>query len=50
MIYQNELENACSQRDIAYGDFKNLPRKASSKIWSNKGFDIATNLEYDRYQ
>ena len=29
-IYQNELEKAYFQHDIAYGDFKDLPRRAAS--------------------
>ena len=24
-IYQNELDKACFQHDVAYGDFKDLP-------------------------
>ena len=32
-IYQNELDKACFQHDIAYGDFKKQTRKtASDKI------------------
>ena len=32
-IYQNELDKACFQHDVAYGDFKDLPRRtASDKI------------------
>ena len=32
-IYQNELDIACFQQDIAYGDFKDLTRRtASDKI------------------
>ena len=26
-IYQNELDKACSQHDMAYEDFKDLPRR-----------------------
>ena len=29
-IYQNELDKACFQHDMAYGDFKDLFRSASS--------------------
>ena len=33
-IYQNEPYKTCFQLDMAYGDFKNLPRrKASDKIF-----------------
>ena len=36
---------------MAYGDFKDLPRKtASDKILRDKAFNIATNPKYDRYQ
>ena len=26
-IYQNKLNKACFQRDVTYGDFKELPRR-----------------------
>ena len=43
-IYQNELDKACFQHDMAYGDFKDLTRRtASDKILSNKAFNIAKN-------
>ena len=48
---QNELEKACFQHDMAYGDFKGLTRKAvSDKILCDKEFNIAKNLKYDGYQ
>ena len=31
-IYQNELDKACFQHDIAYGDFKDLNRTAADKV------------------
>ena len=32
-IYKNELDKACFQHDMAYGDFKDLARKiASDKV------------------
>ena len=32
-IYKNELDKACFQHDVAYGDFKDLKkRKASNKM------------------
>ena len=50
-IYQNELDNACSQHDMAYGDFKCLTRRtASDKILCNKAFNIAKTTKYDGYQ
>ena len=36
---------------MAYGDFKDLPRRtASDKVLSDKVFDIAKNPRYDEYQ
>ena len=29
-IYKNELDKACFQHDIAYGDFKDLARRTAS--------------------
>ena len=50
-IYQNELDKACFQHDMAYGDFKDLTRKtASDVILLDQSFDIAKNPKYDRYQ
>ena len=30
-IYRNELDKACFQHDMAYGDFKDLVRRSQSK-------------------
>ena len=50
-IYQNELNKACFQHDMPYGDFKDLSRRtASNKILRDKAFDIAKNPKYDGYQ
>ena len=50
-IYQNKLDKACFQHDMAYGDFKDLTRRtASDKILPDKAFDIAKNTKYDGYQ
>ena len=50
-IYRNELDKACFQHDMAYGDFKYLARRTTSnKILRNKAFNIAKNLKYDGYQ
>ena len=36
-IYQNKLDKACLQHDVAYGDFKDLPRRtASDKVLYGK--------------
>ena len=50
-IYQNELDKACFQHDMAYGDFKDLTRRtASDKILRDKAFNIAKNPKYNGYQ
>ena len=50
-MYQNELDKACFQHDMAYGDFKDLTRRtASAKILHNKAFGIAKNPRYDGYR
>ena len=36
-IYRNELDKACFQHDMAYGDFKDLPRRtAADKVLRDK--------------
>ena len=50
-IYKNELDKACFQHDMAYGDFKDIKRRtASDKILREKTFNIAKNPKYDGYQ
>ena len=50
-IYQNELDKACFQHDMAYGDYKDLTRRtAADKALRDKAFNIAKNPEYDGYQ
>ena len=50
-INENVLDKACFQHDMAYGDFKGLPRRtAAGKILQDKAFNIATNPRYDRYE
>ena len=50
-ICQNELDKACFQHDMAYGDFKDLTRRtASDKILRVKAFNIAKNPKYDGYE
>ena len=47
-IYQIELDKACFQLDMAYGDFKNLNRRtAVDKVLHDKAFDIAKHPKYD---
>ena len=41
-IHKNELDKACFQHDMAYGDFKDLARRtASDKVLREKVFNIA---------
>ena len=50
-IYKNELDKACFEHDMAYGDFKDLARRAASdKFLRDKAFNIAKNHKYDGYQ
>ena len=50
-IYKNELDKACFQHDMAYGDFKDLKRRtASDNILRDKAFNIAKNPKSDGYQ
>ena len=50
-IYQNVLDKACFQHDMAYGDFKDsAKRTASDKLLREKVFNIAKNPKYDGYQ
>ena len=50
-IYKNELDKACFEHDIAYGNFKDLSRRtASDKVLRDKAFNIAKNPKYDGYQ
>ena len=50
-IYQNELDKACFQDDMAYGDFKDLAKRTTAdKDLRDKAFNIAKNPKYDGYQ
>ena len=50
-IYQKELDKACFQHNMAYGDFKDLTRRAASdKILRDKALNIAKNPKYDGCQ
>ena len=41
-IYKNDLDKACFQHDTAYGDFKDLAKRAASdKFLRDKAFNIA---------
>ena len=48
--YQNELDKACFQDDMTYGDFKDLNRrtvkyydKLKDKVLHGKAFNISNN-------
>ena len=50
-IYKNELDKACFQHDMAYGDFKDLAKRtASDKALRDKALHIAKSPNYDGYQ
>ena len=44
-IYKNELDKACFQYDMAYGDFKDLEKRtASDNVLRDKAFNIVKIL------
>ena len=50
-VYRNELDKACFQHDMAYGDFKDLARRtAADKVLRDKAFNIAKDPRYNGYQ
>ena len=50
-IYQNEVNKACYQHDIAYGDFKDLSRSTiADKVLHDKAFCVAKIPKGDGYQ
>ena len=50
-IYLNELDKACFQHDMTYGDFKHLSRRTfADKVLRDKAFIIPKDLEHDGYQ
>ena len=50
-IYKNELDKACFQYDMAFGNSKDLTRRtASDKTLRDKTFKIAIIPKYDGYQ
>ena len=50
-IYRNELDKACFQHGMAYGQSKDLiKRRQSDKVLKDKAFKIANNPKYDDYQ
>ena len=50
-IYKNELDKACFQYDMAWGDFKDLAKRtAADKVLRDKAFKIASDQKYGGYQ
>ena len=50
-VCKNEIDKACFQHDMAYGDFKDIVRRtASDKVLRDKAFNIAKSPIYDGYQ
>ena len=50
-IYKNELDKACFQHDMSYGDFKDLKKRtAADKVLRDKAFNIVKNPKYNEYQ
>ena len=46
-INQNKWDQTCFQHDLAYRDFKDLPRRAAcDKVLGDKAFNIAKNSKY----
>ena len=51
LIYRNDLDKACFQHDMAYGESKDLKRRTQSdKVLKDEAFEIASNPKYDGYQ
>ena len=49
-IYQKELDKACFQHGMTYGDFKDLNRRTLAEVLRDKAFNIAKDPKYDGYQ
>ena len=50
-IYRNKLDKACFQHDMAYRDFKDLPKiAASDEVLRDKAFNFAKNPNCNEYQ
>ena len=50
-IYINELDKACFQHHMVYGDFKDLAKRtAADKVLRDKAFNIAKDPKYDGYE
>ena len=50
-IYRNDLDEACFQYDMTYGNYKDLIKiTESDKVLRDKAFKIASDLKYDSYE
>ena len=50
-IYKNELDKAYFQHDLAYGDFKDLPKRTGAeKVLRDKALKTGSDEKYDGYQ
>ena len=50
-IYNNNLDKACFQHDMAYDKYKNLNgRRHLDKVVGDKAFEVASNSECGIYQ
>ena len=50
-IYKNDLDKACFQHDMAYGEYHHLTKRTQpDKVLKGKAFEIASNPKYDGYQ
>ena len=50
-IYENELDKACFQHDMAYGKTKDLVKRTqSNQVLKDKACRIVANPSYDGYQ
>ena len=50
-IYNNEVDKACFQHDMAYGKSKDLAKRTElDKFLRDKAFAIASDSKYDGYQ
>ena len=50
-IYQNKLNKACVQQDMAFRDFEDLNRRTiTDKVLRARVFNIAKNPKYDGYR
>ena len=50
-IYRNNLDKACFQHSMAYGNYKDLTKRTESdKVFRDKTFKVASSPKYDGYE